>query len=91
VVGSHDAIVTLCIMTEQVNSATTVALLPSSPTVRADVLAGMSQLLDGCGVALRLLGAHVEDCAGRICSMFGQEVPPKGTLEHSFPSRSRRR
>jgi hypothetical protein len=77
VVGSHDVIVTLCIMTEQVNSATAVALLPSSPTGRADVLAGMSQLPDGCGVAVRLLGAHVEDCAGRICSMFGQEVRPR--------------
>ena len=44
---------------------------PSSPTGRADVLAGMSQLPDGCGVAVRLLGAHVEDCADRICLMFG--------------------
>ena len=65
-VEGHNAIVTLCIMTEQVNSATTVALLSSSPTGRADVLAGMSQLPDGCGVAVRLLGAHVEDCADHI-------------------------
>ena len=47
------------------------------PTGRADVLGGMSQLPDGCGVAVRLLGAHVENCAGRICSMFGQEVRPR--------------
>ena len=90
-VGSHDFIVTLCIMTEQVNSATTVALLPSSPTGRPDVLAGVSQLPDGCGVAVRLLGAYVEDCAGRICSMFGQEVDLECTLEHSISSPSRRR
>jgi hypothetical protein len=36
-VEGHNVTVTLCIMTEQVNSATTVALLPSSPTGRADV------------------------------------------------------
>ena len=82
---------TLCIMTEQVNSATAVALLPSSPTGRADVHAGMSQLPDGCGVAVPLLGAHVEDCADRICLMFGQEVRPRRTLENSISSRSRRR
>ncbi|MGH8953170.1 MAG: hypothetical protein ACRDX9_17340 [Acidimicrobiia bacterium] len=36
-VEGHNVTVTLCIMTEQVNSATTVALLPLSATGRADV------------------------------------------------------
>jgi len=84
-------LVTLCIMTEQVNSASTVALLPSSPTGRADVLAGMSQLPDGCGVAVRLLGAHVETARAASVQCSARQCDPEGTLDHSISSRSRRR
>lgn len=81
--------VTLCTMTEQVNSATTVTLLSSSPTGRADVLAGMSQLPGGCGVAVRLLGTPSRTARAASVQSSARKYDREGTLEHSISSRSR--
>jgi urease accessory protein len=54
--GTHDVIATLYVVTWQANPATLVALLRSALAACDDVLAGVSELPNGCGAVVRLLG-----------------------------------
>ena len=54
--GPHDVIATLYIITWQANAATLVALLRSALAGCDDVLAGVSELPNCCGAVVRLLG-----------------------------------
>jgi hypothetical protein len=53
--GAHDVVATLYIVTRQLDPIPLVALLRSALASSPDVLAGASELPNGCGAALRLL------------------------------------
>jgi urease accessory protein len=54
--GMHDVIATLYVVTGQMNPTAIVALLRRALTSCRDVLAGVSELPNRCGAAVRLLG-----------------------------------
>jgi len=54
--GAHDVIATLYIVTRQIDPITMVTLLRSALAACPDVLGGVTELPNGCGVAVRLLG-----------------------------------
>jgi urease accessory protein len=54
--GSADVVATLYIVTRDVEATTVVALLRAALTTCRDVLAGVSELPNGCGSVVRLLG-----------------------------------
>jgi urease accessory protein len=56
--GTHDVIATLYVITGQVAPVTLVALLRQALAACPDVLAGVSELPNRCGAAVRLLGPN---------------------------------
>lgn len=54
--GPHDVIASLYVVTEHPDPTTVVALLRSALTDLPDVLVGVSELPNSCGAAVRLLG-----------------------------------
>jgi urease accessory protein len=56
--GAHDVIATLYVITGQVGAVTLVALLRQALAACPDVLAGVSELPNRCGAAVRVLGPN---------------------------------
>jgi urease accessory protein len=54
--GPHDVVATLFVVTQRIGPATAVALLRSALAGCPEVAAGVSELPSGCGAAVRLLG-----------------------------------
>jgi urease accessory protein len=54
--GAHHVVATLYVIAGQTDPATTVAVLRSALADSTDTLAGVTELPNGCGVAVRLLG-----------------------------------
>ena len=55
--AGHDVVASLYILTNQASPGSMVPLLRSALTACPDVLAGVTELPNGCGTAVRLLGA----------------------------------
>jgi hypothetical protein len=53
--GRHDVIAILYLVTVQIDAPTTVALLASARLACPDVLVGVTELRNGCGAAVKLL------------------------------------
>jgi urease accessory protein len=60
--GGHDVLATLYVVTSQVRAAALVSILRSVLACRTSVLAGATELPNGCGVAVRLLG----ECSAQV-------------------------
>jgi urease accessory protein len=58
--GGHDVVAWLYILTTRMKVSETAALLRSALAACPDVLAGVSELPNGCGVAVRLLGSATQ-------------------------------
>jgi urease accessory protein len=54
--GTYDVVATLYVITRQVDPLAMVALLRSALATCPDVAAGLSELPNGCGTAVRVLG-----------------------------------
>jgi urease accessory protein len=55
--GTHDVIASLYVVAPQPGQAELIAALRTALAARADVLPGVSELPNGCGVAVKLLGS----------------------------------